>query len=97
MLKAGHIIKDENDDLIVCSTKEFGNILYAYIMNDTTKEFGFYKVDIQEDTYNLELVEDEKKLQELILIFAKDYIEKNPEVVKKIENITNLEEEDELN
>ena len=39
-------------------------------------ELEFYKVNDLREEYDFELVEDERQIQELILVFAKEYVEK---------------------
>ena len=73
ILEQGQIINDGENDLIVCATKEYENNWYAYVLNSETDEVGFYKVKDIGNDYDFELVEDEKNIEELILVFAKDY------------------------
>ena len=94
ILDKGQIINDGENDLIVCATKEYEGLWYAYVLNNKTDEVGFYKVtDLGED-YDFELVEDEKKIKELVLLFGKDYIKENPNVISKVQQIIDLDKKD---
>ena len=97
MLKQGQIINDGDSDLIVCDVKEYEGKTYAYMMNDNNSEVGFYEVVDLGEEYDFNLVEDEKLNKELILIFAKDYANKNPEIVEEVNQIINNIEESEEN
>ena len=85
ILKEGQIINDGE-----CATKEHEGFWYVYVLNDEKDELGFYKITIENDIYNFELVEDSKKVEELILLFAKDYAEKNPDATKELKEFMDL-------
>ena len=83
-LEVGQIINDGDNDLIVSALKEHEGSLYAYVMNINTDEVGFYKVIDLGEEYDFKLVEDDKTINELFLMFAKDYATKNPEAFDRI-------------
>ena len=88
-LKVGQVINDGFNDLIICAVKEHEKSWYIYTLNEESDQLGFYKVNDLGEEYSFELVEDEKQIQELILIFAKEYAEKNPNVLKELEELNN--------
>ena len=86
-LEVGQIINDGDNDLIVSALKEHEGNLYAYVMNIKTDEVGFYKVIDLGEEYDFKLVEDDKTINELFLMIAKDYAAKNPEAFDNIKKI----------
>lgn len=97
LLKEGQVINDGENDLIVCATKEYKGTWYAYLLKDNTDEVGFYKINIENGVYNFELVENKKEIEELILLFAKEYAEKNPNALKELDEYINSNDEEESN
>lgn len=91
ILKEGQIINDGENDLIICAVKEHEKSWYIYTLNEEYDELGFYKVNDLGEEYDFELVEDEKQIQELILVFAKEYAEKNPNVLRELKESNNEE------
>lgn len=94
MLKEGQLIKDGESNLIICSVKEYDGFIYAYVLNDKTNEVGFYKVNVENGIYDFELEEDKKQVEELILVFAKDYVSKNPQAIEDLEKLINPNSEE---
>ena len=97
LAKEEQIINDGENDLIVCATKEYKGTWYAYLLKDNTDEVGFYKINIENGVYNFELVENKKEIEELILLFAKEYAEKNPNALKELDEYINSNDEEESN
>ena len=89
ILEEGQVINDGENDLIVCATKEYKGTWYAYLLKDNTDEVAFYEVRDLGDDYDFKLVEDKKKISELILFFSKDYAEKNPDAIKELDEYIN--------